>query len=95
VVLDLARPWIIPVRTVVVMGNAGDRSFSSPAGPGYTECRPSYAGQLVLDAEARRLGIASDRTAWIARKLSQTVGHPLWTLRREDDQRQSGTPDVT
>jgi hypothetical protein len=48
-----------------------------------------------LDAEARRLGIASDRTAWIARKLSQTVGHPLWTLRREDDQRQSGTPDVT
>ena len=55
VVLDLARPWIIPVRTVVVMGNAGDRSFSSPAGPGYTECRPSYAGQLVLDAEARRM----------------------------------------
>jgi len=52
--LDLARPWIIPVRTVAVTGNYGDRSFP-PAGPEYTECRPSHAGQVVLDAEARRL----------------------------------------
>ena len=52
--LDLARRWIIPVRTVAVMGNYGDRSFPPP-GPEYTECRPSHAGQVVLDAEARRL----------------------------------------
>ena len=52
--LDLARPWIIPVRTVAVTGNYGDRSFP-PAGPEYTECRPSHAGQVVIDAEARRL----------------------------------------
>jgi hypothetical protein len=43
--LDLARPWIIPVRTVAVTGNYGDRSFP-PAGPEYTECRPSHAGQV-------------------------------------------------
>src|SRR6266536_5363237 len=55
VLLDLARPWVIPVRAVVAMGNIGDRSFPATAGPGYTECRPSYAGQLVLDAEAVRL----------------------------------------
>ena len=55
VLLDLARPWVIPVRAVVAMGNIGDRSFPAAAGPGYTQCRPSYAGQLVLDAEAGRL----------------------------------------
>ena len=55
VLLDLARPWIIPVRAVVAMGNIGDRSFPATAGPGYTECRPSYAGQLALDTEADRL----------------------------------------
>lgn len=55
VLLDLARPWVIPVRAVVAMGNIGDRSFPAAAGPGYTQCRPSYAGQLVLDAEAARL----------------------------------------
>jgi hypothetical protein len=55
VLLDLARPWIIPVRTVSVAGNRGDRSFPQDAGPEYTECRPSHVGQLVLDAEAHRL----------------------------------------
>jgi hypothetical protein len=53
--LDLARPWIIPVATVAVQGNKGDRSFPMAAGPGYTECRPSQVGQLVLMAEAHRL----------------------------------------
>lgn len=53
--LDLARPWVIPVRTLAVAGNYGDRSFPEPAGPDYTECRPSHAGRLVLDAEAHRL----------------------------------------
>jgi hypothetical protein len=51
-VLDLARPWIIPVATVAVQGNKGNRSFPMAAGPGYTECRPSQVGQLMLAAEA-------------------------------------------
>jgi hypothetical protein len=53
--LDLARPWIIPVATVAVQGNKGDRSIPVAAGPGYTECRPSQVGQLVLAAEAGHL----------------------------------------
>lgn len=55
VLLDLARPWIIPLPTVSVVGNKGDRDFPEAAGPEYTECRPSHVGQLVLDAEAHRL----------------------------------------
>jgi hypothetical protein len=47
-----------------------------------------------LDAEARRLGQTGARTDWIAEKLSQSVGHPLWTLRREDDNGRSGDPDL-
>jgi hypothetical protein len=50
--LDLARPWVIPIATVAVQGNKGDRSFPMAAGPGYTECRLSQVGQLVLMAEA-------------------------------------------
>lgn len=53
--LDLARPWVIPIATVAVQGNKGDRSFPMAAGPGYTECRLSQVGQLVLMAEAHRL----------------------------------------
>lgn len=53
--LDLARPWVIPVRTVTMQGNVGDRSFPDAAGPGYTECRLSHVGQLVLAAETRQL----------------------------------------
>lgn len=55
VLLDLARPWIVPVPTVSVVGNKGDRDFPEASGPEYTECRPSHAGQIVLDAEAHRL----------------------------------------
>lgn len=53
--LDLARPWITPIPLVAVQGDTGDRSFPEPAHPEHTECRPSRAGQLVLDAEAHRL----------------------------------------
>jgi len=53
--LDLARPWVIQIATVAVQGNKGDRSFPMAAGPGYTECRLSQVGQLVLMAEAHRL----------------------------------------
>jgi hypothetical protein len=54
VLLDLARPWIIPVPTVRVAGNKGDRSFPEASAPRHTECRPSHVGQLVLEAEGRR-----------------------------------------
>lgn len=49
--LDLARPWGIPVPLISVHGNMGDRDFPALA-PRYTECRPSHAGQVILDAEA-------------------------------------------
>ncbi len=52
---DLARPWMIPVRTVSWLGNFGDRDFPEPSEPPYTVCRQSHVGQLILDAEARRL----------------------------------------
>src|SRR5689334_16774109 len=42
VLLDLARPWIVPMPTVSVAGNKGDRDFPEAAGPEYTECRPSH-----------------------------------------------------
>jgi len=53
--LDLARPWMIPVRTVSGLGNFGSQDFPEPSEPPYTVCRQSHAGQLILDAEARRL----------------------------------------
>lgn len=53
--LDLARPWLVPVRIVAMDGDYGDRNTPMPAGPEYTRCRPSHTGQLVLDAEASRL----------------------------------------
>lgn len=53
--LDLARPWVIPLPTVAVAGNRGDRAFPVPTVPEYTECRLSHVGQLVLAAEAHRL----------------------------------------
>lgn len=43
---------------------------------------------------ARRLGQRGEQVDWIAEKLGQSVGHPLWTLRREDDKRMSGKPDL-
>lgn len=55
VLLDMARPWIIPVPAVRVVGNKGDRDFPEAAAAAYTECRLSHVGQLVLDAEAHRL----------------------------------------
>ncbi len=55
VLTDLVRPWIMPVRLVAGWGSFGDRSFPDPAEPEDTRCRPSHVGQLVLDAEARRV----------------------------------------
>jgi hypothetical protein len=55
VLLDLARPWTVAVRLVAGRGNYGGRGFDPPAADRYTESRPSRVGQLVMDAEARRL----------------------------------------
>jgi DNA gyrase/topoisomerase IV subunit A len=46
---------MIPVRTVSGLGNFGSRDFPEPSEPQYTLCRQPQAGQLILDAEARRL----------------------------------------
>lgn len=51
---DLARPWLTPVPLVAAGGNYGDRSFPLPPDPEFSQCRPSHAGQLVLDAAAGR-----------------------------------------
>jgi hypothetical protein len=55
VLLDLARPWIIPLPTISVEGNKGDRTFPQASEPQHTACRPSQVGQVVLDAEAHRM----------------------------------------
>jgi DNA gyrase/topoisomerase IV, subunit A len=58
--LDLGRVWRVPVLLLAFHGNRGDQfsgdQFSGgAAGPGYTECRLSYAGQVTLAAERRLL----------------------------------------
>jgi hypothetical protein len=50
--LDLARPWVIPVPLVTVQGNAGSPGADPASAPVYTDCRVSHTGRLVLDAEA-------------------------------------------
>ena len=55
VLVGLAQHWAIPVRLVSGIGNFGSRDFDPPAADRYTESRQSHVGQLVLDAEARRL----------------------------------------
>lgn len=54
VLLDLARRWVIPVPVVSARGNIDDRDFRASE-PRHVDCRPSRAGQVVLDAEAGRL----------------------------------------
>lgn len=55
VLRDLAYPWMMAAQLVAAMGNIGDRSFPEPAEAAHTESRQSHVGQLVLDAEDRRL----------------------------------------
>jgi hypothetical protein len=49
--LDLARPWLIPVPLLTIRGNAGSPGGDPASAPVYTDCRVSHAGRLVLDAE--------------------------------------------
>jgi hypothetical protein len=47
-----------------------------------------------LDSEVNRIGDTGEAAKWVEQKLSETIDHPLWTLRREDDKRRSGKPDA-
>lgn len=51
VLIDLARPWKLPVPLIEGIGNFGGRGNDPPASPRYTEARLSPAGQVVLAAE--------------------------------------------
>ncbi len=51
VLLDLARPWMMPLRLVDGQGNYGSRGNDPAANPPYTEARLAAAGQVALAAE--------------------------------------------
>lgn len=51
VLLDLARPWVMPVSLVTGQGNFGSRGNDPPAASRYTEGQLSPAGQVALAAE--------------------------------------------
>ncbi len=51
VLLDLARPWTMPLTLVDGQGNFGSRGSDPAANPRYTESRLSPAGQVGLAAE--------------------------------------------
>jgi hypothetical protein len=55
VLLDLARPWKVPVWLVDGIGNYGDLRGGRPSEFRYTESRLSAAGEVVLAAERREL----------------------------------------
>jgi len=51
VLIDLARPWTMPVCLVEGQGNFGSRGDDPPANFRYTEARISRAGRVALAAE--------------------------------------------
>jgi DNA gyrase/topoisomerase IV subunit A len=51
VLLDLARPWTMPLSLIDGHGNFGSRGDHPAANPRYTESRLSAAGQVALAAE--------------------------------------------
>jgi hypothetical protein len=51
VLLDLARPWTMPLNLIDGQGNFGSRGSNPAANPPYTESRLSPAGQVALAAE--------------------------------------------
>ena len=51
ILVDMARPWTMPVVLVSGQGNFGIRGNDPPANYRYTECRLSPAGQVALRAE--------------------------------------------
>lgn len=55
VLVDLARPWTMPVSLVEGQGNFGSRGNDPPANFRYTEARITRAGRAALAAERREL----------------------------------------
>jgi hypothetical protein len=55
VLVDLARPWTMPVHLVDGQGNFGSRGDDPPADFRYTEARISPAGRVALAAERGEL----------------------------------------
>lgn len=55
VLLDLARPWTMPVSLISPSGNFGSRGDDPAANFRYTESRLSAAGQVALAAERGEL----------------------------------------
>jgi len=51
VLLDLARPWTMPLNLIDGQGNFGSRGNDPAANPPYTGSRLSPAGQVALAAE--------------------------------------------
>lgn len=51
VLVDLARPWTMPVNLVDGQGNFGSRGNDPPANFRYTEARITRAGRVALAAE--------------------------------------------
>ena len=52
VLVDLVRPWTVPVRLVHGLGNYGEFALDEPASHfRHTESRLSRAGEVVLAAE--------------------------------------------
>jgi hypothetical protein len=51
VLVDLARPWMMPLSLVIGHGNFGGRGNDPAANYRYTEARLSKAGQIALAAE--------------------------------------------
>lgn len=56
VLLDLARPWTMPLSLIDGQGNFGSRGSDPAANPPYTESRLSAAGQVALAAERGDIG---------------------------------------
>jgi len=55
ILLDLGRPWTMPVGLISPCGNFGGRGHDPAAGFRYTESGLTPAGQVVLDAERGEL----------------------------------------
>lgn len=55
VLVDLARPWTMPINLVHGQGNFGSRGNDPPANFRYTQARISRAGRVALAAERGEL----------------------------------------
>jgi hypothetical protein len=51
ILLDLARPWTMPLSLIQGQGNFGSRGNEPAASPSYTESRLAAAGRVALAAE--------------------------------------------